>query len=179
VQLPSLARLSLPTICVALWSLGCGGSPSTPTPTPVDPASQLPVTSAPPPPSGGVPQLSPGTRSEGVIAANSPTCSYLVNDAVLTGPCRRYYIIGWHGRGKVNVTLSWSTGEELTLAIASGTGDMVPAGAACCQSPLQMTAPLFPLDATPVAVIYTGRTGLNANRTIPFVLSAGPFVPSP
>jgi hypothetical protein len=47
-------------------------------------------------------------------------------------------------RDDVDVTLTWESGETLTLAIPGGTGDLAFAKTVCRSSPLQIKAVLFP-----------------------------------
>jgi hypothetical protein len=167
---PTVPGLSVSIIAGLLCLVGCGGSPSSPTPTP-------PLPTPTDPPASTAMQLQIGGRTFGVIEAPGRTCSYTVDGTLLKGPCKVYYILG-PGRGSVNVTLTWTTRDDLTLAVGSGTGDFLSSKAVCCRSPLQIAAPLFIFDVTPIGVVYTGHEPLTANRTIPFDLSAGPFVPA-
>jgi hypothetical protein len=41
----------------------------------------------------------------------------------------------------------------------------------CCQSPLEIIAPLYPFDVTPIVVVYTGQPPIDERGPISFDLS--------
>jgi hypothetical protein len=157
---------------LVLCSAGCGGSPAAPT-GPAGPVSSGDPAAQPLPEPTQPTSLVLGQATSGVLSAASPRCSYTLDTGVLEGPCRIYGILGgFSGPVAIQARLTWTSDAGLALAMPVRAAATGMAGAACCQSPLNVLAWVYPLDVTPFSVVYTKPQPLDAQHSVSFTISA-------
>jgi hypothetical protein len=108
----------------------------------------------------------------GSIGSASQRCSYRLNppnSGVLEGPCQIIRVLGLK-TGSLDVHLTWDANVPLTLASAGGESSDSWADAVCCHSPLDLVAPIFVYDVTPIFVVYTGQSRIEDVEPIQFVV---------